>query len=266
MSKQSQTNLQVRMKGLDDVFHRTIIALERLEVFLMMAKNEGEINQTIIQTGIKTERDLHDDEKNPPERDSFFGEVQLQASALYFQTEFDDKEVFTKTVEYFLNDLLEWYGGRSMELPYDEVEKFFIPIMVALNRQATSVIDIMQSVTNYVGEIKSIESLSNEEKEKAVMSGFKAFLLADHNTKEENAKFAESGEETVFTVHKRGEAVDGYKRLYCAFTELYDDPNPAKLLVTAVTNYLPAIAEACPDITQDSIDAFFASKGTDKSE
>ena len=63
MSKQTQTNVQVRKKGLDDVFHRAIIALERLEVFLMMANsNQEQVN--ITQTGIKTSRDLHDDEKN----------------------------------------------------------------------------------------------------------------------------------------------------------------------------------------------------------
>ncbi|CAK7080971.1 MAG: hypothetical protein PARBA_03455 [Parabacteroides sp.] len=259
MAIQTQTNLQLRKKGLDDVFHRTIIALERLELFLMMTANDNK-QVTINQTAIRTSRDLHDDEKNPPSKDSFFGEVQLQTSALFFQTEFDDKEVFSKAVQYFLNDLLEWYGGRSLDIPYDEVEKFFIPIMVSLNRQATSVIDIMQAVSNYVGEIKSIESLSHEEKEKAVMEGFKAFMLADHKTQEENQAFEKSGEEIVFTSHKRGEAIDGYKRLYLAFIETYDEPNPAKLLVTAVTNYLPEIAKMCPDITLEIIETKFSEK------
>lgn len=259
MAVQTQTNLQLRKKGLDDVFHRTIIALERLEVFLMMAANESK-QVTTNQTAIKTSRDLHDDEKNPPSKDSFFGEVQLQISALFFQTEFDDKEVFSKAVEYFLNDLLEWYGGRLPDITYDEVERFFIPIMVSLNRQATSVIDIMQAVANYVGEIKSIESLSHEEKEKAVMDGFKAFMLADHKTQEENLAFEKSGEEAIFTSHKRGEAIDGYKRLYLAFMEMYDEPNPAKLLVTAVTNYLPEIAKMCPDITLEIIETKFSEK------
>lgn len=252
---QTQTKLQVRKKGLDDVFHRTIIALERLEIFLMLTN--GNENNT-VQTAIKTSRDLHDDEKNPPTHESFMAEIQLQASSLFFQTEFDDKEVFTKTVEYFLKDLLEWYGGRHQDIPYDEVEKFFIPIMVSLNRQATTVVDIMQAVSDYVGEIKSIESLTIEEKEKAVMEGFKAFMLADHKTKEENKAFEESGEEVVFTSHKRGEAIDGYKRLFLAFTEIYDTPNSAKLLVTVVNNYLPEIAQTCPDITQETIDAKFA--------
>lgn len=256
---QTQTKLQVRKKGLDDVFHRTIIALERLEVFLMLINGN---KSNLAQTAVKTSRDLHDDEQNPPSRESFMAEVQLQASSLFFQTEFDEKEVFAKTVEYFLKDLLEWYGGRTQDIPYDEVEKFFIPIMVSLNRQATTVVDIMQAVSNYVGEIKSIESLTIEEKEKAVMDGFKAFMLADHKTKEENKEFEESGQDVVFTSHKRGEAVDGYKRLYLAFTDIYDTPNPAKLLVNAVSNYLPEVAQICPDITQDAIDAKFA-KTTD---
>ena len=41
MAIQTQTNLQLRKKGLDDVFHRTIIALERLELFLMMTANDN---------------------------------------------------------------------------------------------------------------------------------------------------------------------------------------------------------------------------------
>ena len=118
----------------------------------------------------------------------------------------------------------------------------------------------MQAVANYVGEIKSIESLSHEEKEKAVMDGFKAFMLADHKTQEENLAFEKSGEEAIFTSHKRGEAIDGYKRLYLAFMEMYDEPNPAKLLVTAVTNYLPEIAKMCPDITLEIIETKFSEK------
>lgn len=35
MAQQSQVQLQVQMKMLDDVFHRTLIALERLEQFLL---------------------------------------------------------------------------------------------------------------------------------------------------------------------------------------------------------------------------------------
>lgn len=259
MSKQTQTNVQVRKKGLDDVFHRAIIALERLEVFLMMANsNQEQVN--ITQTAIKTSRDLHDDEKNPPTLDSFMAEVQLQASALFFQTEFDDKEVFNKAVEYFLNDLLEWYGGRSSDIPYDEVDKYFIPIMVSLNRQATTVVDIMQAVSKYVGKIKTIEELTLEEKKKAVIEGFTAYMLADHNTKEENKEFEKSGEEVIFTSHKRGNAVDGYKRLFMAFMEVYDEPMPAKLITSVVENYLPEIAKMCPDISQEAIDAKFTNE------
>lgn len=256
MSKQTQTNVQVRKKGLDDVFHRAIIALERLEVFLMMVKSDQE-QVNIAHTAIKTSRDLHDDEKNSPTLESFMAEVQLQASALFFQTEFDDKVVFNKAVEYFLKDLLEWYGGRSSEIPFDEVDKFFIPIMVSLNRQATTVVDIMQAVSKYVGKIKTIEELTLEEKRKAVIDGFTAFMLADHSTKEENKEFEESGEEVIFTSHKRGNAVDGYKRLFMAFMEMYDEPMPAKLIVSVVENYLLEIAKMCPDITQEAIDSKF---------
>ncbi len=54
---QTQEQLQMQMKGLDDVFHNVIVALERLERYLT-TENSIEI------TAIGTDRDLHDDEKN----------------------------------------------------------------------------------------------------------------------------------------------------------------------------------------------------------
>lgn len=259
MGTHIQTTIQVRMKGLDDVFHRTIIALERLEMFLEIEKNQ-EAKDIIEQTAIKTDRDQHDDEKNPPNRELLFGEVQLQCSALYFQTKFDDKEMFEKTVRYFLNDLLEWYGGRGEQVEPNEVENFFLPIVVSISRQITSVADIMEAVEKYVGKIKGLEDYSDEEKELAVIEGFKAFVLADHNTKEANKAFEESGEDVVLTSHKRGDSIDGYKRLYLTFCNVYEDAIPVKLLVLTISNYLPELAEQCPEISNEAIDTFFEEK------
>jgi len=259
MGAQKQIAIQIRMKGLDDVFHRTIVALERLEMFLEIEKNQTVVN-SIEQTAIKTERDQHDDEKNPPNRELLLGEIQLQCSALYFQTQFDDKEMFEKTVKYFLNDLLEWYGGRGEQIEANEVENFFLPIAVSLSRQITSVADIMEAVEKYVSKIKGLEAYSDDEKESAVIEGFKAFVLADHKTKEENKAFQESGEEVILTIHKRGEAIDGYKRLYLTFCNNFDEAIPAKLLVLTVKNYLPELSEQCPEITEEVIDTYFEDK------
>lgn len=159
-----------------------------------------------------------------------------------------------------MTDLLEWYGGRNDSIVYNEVEKFFLPIMVSLSRQVTSVVEIMQTVEEYVGKIKSIEEFSKEEKEKAVIDGFKAFVLVDHKTKEENKAFEESGNEITLTVHKRGEMLDGYKRLYLSYLNLYDESKPAKLLCLTVKNYLPELTNECPDINEEAIDVFFEQK------
>ena len=259
MANQEQQRISVRMKGLDDVFHRTIIALERLETFLEIEKSEEEAKQ-FKQTAIKTDRDLHDDEKNPPEREGVLAEVQLQCSALYFQTQFDDKELFNKTMQYFLTDLLEWYGGRDEEIAYNEVEMYALPIIVSLSRQIGSVIEIMETVKKYVVNLRRIEDYSKEEKEKAVIDGFTAFMRAEHKVHEEMHEFEESGAEVAFTVHKRGEAIDGYKRLYLAMLNLYDEGTPAKLICKTVVTYLPDLAEQCKDMNDDSIDAYMSDK------
>ena len=263
MANQEQQRISVRMKGLDDVFHRTIIALERLETFLEIEKSHEEATH-IMQTAVKTDRDLHDDEKNPPEREGVLAEVQLQCSALYFQTQFDDKELFNKTMQYFLTDLLEWYGGRDEKISYNEVEMYALPIIVSLSRQIGSVIEIMETVKKYVVNLRRIEDYSEEEKEKAVIDGFTAFMRAEHKVHEELHEFEESGTEVTFTVHKRGEAIDGYKRLYLAMLNLYDEGTPAKLICKTVATYLPDLAEQCNDLNEENIDAYMASKDNSK--
>lgn len=74
---------------LDKVFHNLIIALERLETFLEIQRN-GEDAAKFATTGMHGERDLHDDQKNPPTLESMLGEVRLHCVPLFFQTEFDD--------------------------------------------------------------------------------------------------------------------------------------------------------------------------------
>ena len=138
-----QRPIQSQIQGLDNVFHMMIIALERLEAFLMIRRSGGGFSK-LSTTAIKTDRDLHDDNKNPPTLSGVMKEVLLQCSALFFQTEFDDEELFTKTMKFFFADLLEWYGGRGSDVPYDEVDRYILPICVALSRQVDSVAGIMQ--------------------------------------------------------------------------------------------------------------------------
>lgn len=250
--KQEQVKIQMKLKMLDDVFHRMIIALERLEAFLEIER-KGADSQLEI-TGIGSSRDLHDDRKNAPDRESFFSEVQLQCSALYFQTAFDDHKTFESAVKYFLQDLLQWYGGRNAEIPYNEVEAFCLPIMVSLSRHVKSVAEIMQVTSNYVGKIREMSDFSVEEKGKAVIEGFRAYTVATARYAEELQEFDISGDEYTVTSHKRGSMKDGFVRLYNAFTTLYDKTLPARLLVRMIGLYLPSLLDECPQLTEENVE------------
>ena len=235
MAERTTEQIQIKLKMLDDVFHRMIIALERLETFLEIHR-KGDGAAKFATTGMHGERDLHDDQKNPPTLESVLGEVQLQCSALFFQTKFDDEQLFAQTMKYFMTDLLEWYGGRGKEIPYDEVEMYVLPIAVSLSRQISSVVDIMQVCDEYVTKLRRIEDFSDEEKEKAVEEGFTAFLRS---------------------AHKRGTIEDGYKRLMDAMTNLYPTTTPAKKVRATFTSYV----ESLPEFTDEALDAAIAAKG-----
>jgi hypothetical protein len=240
------------MKMTDDVFHGVIIALERLERFLLL---ENESKPEI--TAISTERDLHDDKKNPPTKKLLYMELQLQCSALYYQTRYDDPVLFDKTIYYFLSDLLMWYGGRSQELIFDDVDRFFIPIVSALSRQINDVSQLEQTVQKYV-QFKSDQSttFSQDEKRKAVMQGFEAFLKAGEIVQQRTKSFIESGVEVAFTVHQRGSTQDGLDRLYLCFLNLFEENTPVlfldrtrkKYLADLVYDPLPVVLEYVMEI------------------
>ena len=256
MAERTTEQIQIKLKMLDDVFHRMIIALERLETFLEIHR-KGESAAKFATTGMHGERDLHDDQKNPPTLESVLGEVQLQCSALFFQTKFDDETLFAQTMKYFMTDLLEWYGGRSKEIPYDEVEMYVLPIAVSLSRQISSVVDIMQVCDEYVTKLRRIEDFSDDEKERAVEEGFTAFLRAQHRTGEQLQEFVASGAEVKFSAHKRGTIEDGYKRLMDAMTNLYPTTTPAKKVRATFTTYV----ESLPEFTDEVLDAAIVAKG-----
>jgi hypothetical protein len=259
MAKQTQVQLQVKMKMLDDVFHKTIIALERLELFLESEKNNSE---SLKSTAIKTDRDLHDDYLRPPTKGSFYGEVQLDCTALFFQTAFDDKETFEKVVKYFLQDLFEWYGGRDETIQANDIEKFFVPIAVVISRQVENVLEVPKAVKKYVCDIEAIDNFSDEEKEEAVKAGFEAWLKAHHLVQHEMQSFIEKGEEAKLSVHKRGTIEEGILRLYKSFEFLYDEKAPSLLLNRLINKYLPKINEKLVDYTEKTITDYFNNKKT----
>lgn len=260
MSKQVQEQFQIRLKMVDDVFHNTIIALERLEIFLEKkrnAKNKIEI------TAINTERDLHDDEANPPTEEGFHLELQTQCLALFFQTKFDnDKETFERVVKYFLTDLLTWYGGRSSSIRYDEVEKYFIPIVSSLNRQVSNAKQISEIIKDYVIDIDSdIQNLSDDDREKAVLEGFTAFTRASEVTRKSNEGFLKKifkGEtKSEFTQHTRGDEGKGYERLLRAFLNLYNEKTPALILRKIVKQHLPDLDSVFEEVM---LEEFYSKK------
>lgn len=253
MPNMTQEQLRARMRRLDDVFHRMIVSLERLEIFLEAIRLDGKANKELSSTAINTNRDGHDDKSNPPSRDSFYGEVQLDCSALYFQTSFDDREVFESSVKYFLNDLLEWYGGRNDAIPYNGVDAFVLPIIVSLSQQVNSVADIMDVVEKYVAKIPNMSSFPDEVKADAISDGMSKLILMMENEHHKDNENDKGDEEVIFTQHKRGEAVDGYKRLIMAMLSLYDEAMPAIVVFRTVSNYLPEVVSMVPSITELSI-------------
>lgn len=261
MSQQQTTvQIQTRVRMLDDVFHNVIIALERLEGYLI---NKVSDKQNFIAiTAIGTDRDKHDDDANPPTEESMLGEMQLQCSSLWFQTKTDDDERLKKTIGYFVEDLLCWYGGRK-NLPFDEVDMFFVPLVGSLSRQIKSVADIMTVVNQYVTtKIRKLDDYADNEKAQAVEEGFLAWLKGQAQMEERKKQYDIEGDNFELTHHQRGTALDGYHRLDDAMQTLYaNDPLPHQLLEFVVQTYLPKLLSEdvevtpSPTINRDLLDA-----------
>ena len=248
----------LRLHLVDDVFHRLIIALERLEVFLEVQRR-GDKAQKLVTTAMNGPRDLHDDLQHPPSMESMLSEVQLQCMAIFFQTNFDDEKLFTQVMEYFMTDLLEWYAGRGMDIPYDEVDRYILPILVSMSRQVVSVVEIKHVCDDYVDSIRRITDLNDVEREKAVKRGFIALIngKGQHRCGEELQKFEMFGEEVEFSVHKRGTVEDGYNRLMDAMLNLYDTIIPAKRIRDILTAYVKNL----PEYTDEALGKKVALKG-----
>lgn len=265
MAKLTQDQIRAKMQRLDNVFHRMVVALERLEIFTEAVRLGGKANTELSTTAIRTDRDMHDDASNPPTRDSFYGEVQLQLSALYFQTQIDDKEIFNPAVKYFLADLLEWYGGRNESIPYNGIDAFVLPIIVSLSQQVKDVAEIMEVVEKYVAVIPGISSYSDEEKAEAIANGMEKLILVTEHNHEQSHK-SDLQEDVIFTVHKRGEQLDGYKRLINAMLHMYNEAMPAIVVFRTIHNFLPENTDAVPTITEENIVEFMATRNSQDSE
>lgn len=258
--KQGTTQIQTKLRFFDNAFHRVITCLERLELYLEVERLKGE-KPNVKQTAIGTSRDFHDDVENIPSLERYFSELELQCMTLNIQSKsLIGEEVHDETIKFFYKDLLEWYGGRSEQMPFNEVEAAIIPIMLVLNHQSNNK-NFTTVYDKYVAKTIKIDELSDEEQRNAVNEGMIAFIKGQERVHEEFHKFMESNDEDVkLTEHRRGEAVDGYKRIVDALTTLFDEVVPAKVFVHTINAYLPDVTAQCLNITEDSIDALVDSK------
>ena len=143
-----QIVLQKQLQSEDNNFHRTIIALERLEIFL---NEERKVSAQLQQTAIGTDRDRHNESKNLPSKESCLMELLLQCNTLCVTAGYDDKEIFNAAVEAFLHNLLEWYAGRQLLDYYDEVDASVVPLISALTYQS-NVMDVFQEYVYRIPE------------------------------------------------------------------------------------------------------------------
>ena len=255
-NKQRQIGgIQAQLQSENRVFDITIIALERLEQFL----NTERKVQTLAQTATGSSRDMHDDSQNAPERESYFLEPALQCNNLYMAARYDDPEVFDIAAESFLKDLLEWYAGRELLDYYDEVDACVIPIIAAITRSSDalaslgcgSVFDVFQK---YV-MTTPIMKVSSEDGYEQTREGVTAWILGQHY-----AGKPMDLPEGFIVPHKRGNVLDGYKRLITAMTIMFDNIAPAKVFYQIIKRHLPEVSQQYPDINEAEIEKLYLRK------
>lgn len=251
------------MQFFDNAFHRVIICLERLEMYLEIERLKGE-KPNLRHTAIGSDRDLHDDVNNKPSLESYFGELQGQCMTLSIQassaSNYLENEEMENTTKFFYKDLLEWYGARADSIPYNEVEASIVPIMLSLNHQSKAK-NIDEAFEKYVAKTMSMSDLTDEEQREAIEDAMKQIMRQNEHINDYVQKLEELGDlEILFTTHGRGNAVDGYKRLFDALINLYDEVVPAKVFVHSIKTYLPEVAAMCPAITEEIVDELMEKK------
>lgn len=247
-----QKTIVVELQILDDVFHRTIISLERLEAFLHREKKG--VESTFKQTAVGTSRDLHDDVNNYRDKESYFDELALDCMALFKAAKIEDESVFVPTVENFLQDIMEWYAGRD-GADYNEVDGCIIPLIVAVSRQVRTTRELDEVYEKYVYKSESYEQ-SLENNFNSVKEGMTAWMLASDETM--RPVYNSQHDESVgFTEHKRGDQLTGYKRAI-SYLLTKDNALPVKIFLRTIQKYLPDLASQLPQITEENIDKFFS--------
>lgn len=256
--EKKQAQIQNELQILDDIFHRTITALERLELFL----DGNKANVSLIQTAAGGKRDFHDPEIDRGS-DAYYDELALKCNALFMAAKFDDEDVFKSAATVFVNDTLEWYAGRE-GMGYNAVDAAIIPIFVAITRQAKSAGQVDKMFDDYV--YKPQESpMSIDDKYEATKDMVEAWIKANHMNDEGVIKETrESEQQEIYTSHKRGDAIEGFKRMFSFVTTKYDTTFPAKLFVKTIREFSPAIASQFKDVNEDAVEHIFEMKRESK--
>lgn len=249
--KKNQDVIVKELQGEDDVFHRTIIALERLEQNLIHSNGKTDID--LKQTAVGSSRDHH---KNSLEDSSirWFLELKLQCKTIYMNSNYTNPDFFKIAVEAFLSDFLEWYGGRLLLDYFDAVDTTAIPILAAITHTTAETDNLFEK---YVCETPKLCDASLEQKYKATEAGTKAWIEAQHILYEERNTISPIQEDKIITKHTRGTALDGYKRLISALSSMCTDSAPLKMLIKLVGIYLPTVAAELPTINEEAIDKMY---------
>ena len=263
-----RAGLQAILQDENDVFHNAIIALERLEQCLNATEHQE--SHLLIQTAIGTKGDHHTAETNKRDKEGWLTELLLQCQTIYFNSDYDDKEVFDAAAKLFVENLLEWYAGRRFLSYYDIVDSCVIPLILAISHQRVNFEDIFKK---YVYDITAgnAANATLEQKYEQTKEGFAAYTAAGYIiAKEQNEENMPNND--IITSHKRGNASDGYRRIINGLTSpMCETAAPAKLFYKEVLKYLPEVVASIPEINETSIDAIFTARRekieeTDKKE
>lgn len=236
----------------NDVFDFAIIALERLETLLLAQRG---YDGSLKSTAMGSDRDLHQKQKS---LHATFMELLLQCQALNNCSAYDEKEIFNIAAELFMGNLMEWYAGRKNLQFFDEVDSAVIPLLFSLIDSDPEKITEIFNDCVYDTTVKKEESL--DEKHNKVKSGFDAWIKAQEYFAELQAQKVELNQKAVIISHKRGEAVDGYRRIIEALTSTQSKSAPAKLVYRLVAQYLPDVVESVPHLNEEYIEGYYEMK------
>lgn len=244
-----QAQIQVQIQELDDVFHRTIISLERLELYLGTEKETR-------KTAIGSERDKHPDSIEFNE-DDYFDELAIDCCAL-LKNRINDGKIFQNAVSFFVNDILEWYAGRE-GLDFNEVDAAIIPILVALTQQVKKTREVDELFQEYVHK-SVVQEYTIEEKYEGTVTMLTSLILAADIIQNEKRRIHESPD--LLTKHFRGDAIDGYRRIYKFMsTKYYSTTFPIKVFIKTINEFAPQIANCFPKVTIEAVEDIIFNNG-----